>query len=61
MEPALTQHWVTTESPLAVSVALSHGALCHQGRFSERELALCAYWDKHPAEAWTHGLRNISI
>ncbi|WP_251070484.1 hypothetical protein [Streptomyces sp. ISL-96] len=56
---ALTPHWVTTESPLAMSVTLSHGALCHQGRFAERELALRTYWDKHPAEAWTHDLRNL--
>ncbi|MFJ8956500.1 hypothetical protein ACIRJL_10700 [Streptomyces sp. NPDC102383] len=56
---ALTPHWVTTESPLAMSVTLSHGGLCHQGRFSERELALRTYWDKHPDEAWMHDLRNV--
>ncbi|GAA2665515.1 hypothetical protein GCM10010400_27130 [Streptomyces aculeolatus] len=56
---ALTPHWVTTESPLAMSVTLSHGGLSHQGRFSDRELALRAYWDKNPAEAWTHDLRNV--
>ncbi|TQK44417.1 hypothetical protein FBY35_5921 [Streptomyces sp. SLBN-118] len=56
---ALTPHWVTTESALAMSVTLSHGGLCHQGRFSERELALRAYWDKNPGEAWTHDLRNV--
>ncbi|MFD9563239.1 hypothetical protein [Streptomyces sp. NPDC059994] len=56
---ALTPHWVTTESTLAMSVTLSHGGLCHQGSFSERELALRAYWDKNPGEAWTHDLRNV--
>ncbi|MFG2684389.1 hypothetical protein [Streptomyces sp. NPDC048392] len=56
---ALTPHWVTTESPLAMSVTLAHGGLCHQGRFSDRELALRAYWDKHPDEAWMHDLRNV--
>ncbi|WP_121746868.1 hypothetical protein [Streptomyces sp. E2N166] len=56
---ALTPHWVTTESSLAMSVTLSHGGLCHQGRFSDRELALRAYWDKNPAEAWTHDLRSV--
>ncbi|MFE6397531.1 hypothetical protein [Streptomyces alboflavus] len=56
---ALTPHWVTTTSALAMSITLSHGGLCHQGRFSERELALRAYWDKNPGEAWTHDLRNI--
>ncbi len=56
---ALTPHWVTTESALALSVTLSHGGLYHQGRFCERELALRAYWDKNPAEAWTHDLRNV--
>ncbi|MFE3097199.1 hypothetical protein ACFXG1_25635 [Streptomyces sp. NPDC059248] len=55
---ALTPHWVTTESRLAMSVTLAHGGLCHQGRFSRRERALRAYWDKHPGEAWTHDLRN---
>ncbi|MFK0014122.1 hypothetical protein [Streptomyces sp. NPDC091027] len=50
---ALTPHWVTTESPLALSVAISHGGLCHQGRYADRELALRSYWDKNPAEAWT--------
>lgn len=56
---ALTPHWVTTESPLAMSITLSHGGLSHQGRFSDRELALRAYWDKNPAEVWTHDLRNV--
>ncbi|SHN07803.1 hypothetical protein [Streptomyces yunnanensis] len=56
---ALTPHWVTTESALAMSITLSHGGLCHQGRYSERELALRAYWDKNPDEAWTHDLRNV--
>jgi hypothetical protein len=36
---------------LAMSVTLSHGGLCHQGRYAERELALRRYWDKHPDEA----------
>ncbi|MCX5431573.1 cupin-like domain-containing protein [Streptomyces sp. NBC_00257] len=53
---ALTPHWVTTESPLALSVTLAHGGLCHRGRFSERELALRTYWNKNPAEAWTQDL-----
>ncbi|WP_329053932.1 cupin-like domain-containing protein [Streptomyces violaceus] len=56
---ALTPHWVTTESALAMSVTLSHGGLSHQGLFSERELALRAYWDKNPSEAWMHDLRNV--
>ncbi|WP_328403982.1 hypothetical protein OHS70_34195 [Streptomyces sp. NBC_00390] len=56
---ALTPHWVTTGSALAMSVTFSHGGLCHQGRFCERELALRAYWDKNPGEAWTHDLRNV--
>ncbi|MFD5428240.1 hypothetical protein [Streptomyces sp. NPDC127084] len=56
---ALTPHWVTTESALAMSVTLSHGGLCHQGCFSERELALRAYWDENPDEAWVHDLRNV--
>jgi hypothetical protein len=56
---ALTPHWVTTESPLTMSVTLAHGGLCHQGRFSGRELALRAYWDSHPDEAWTHDHRNV--
>ncbi|MBH1932765.1 hypothetical protein I5Q34_00385 [Streptomyces sp. AV19] len=55
---ALTPHWVTTESPLALSITLAHGGLCHQGHYSERELALRAYWDDNPAEAWLHDLRN---
>lgn len=55
---ALTPHWVTTESPLAMSITLSHGGLCHHGRYSERELALRRYWDKHPEEAWLNDLRN---
>ncbi|EDY49519.1 hypothetical protein [Streptomyces clavuligerus] len=42
-----------------MSVTLSHGGLCHQGRFSERELALRSYWDKNPGEAWTHDLRHV--
>ncbi|MGW5481644.1 hypothetical protein [Streptomyces sp. NPDC004008] len=56
---ALTPHWVTTESQLAMSVTLSHGALCHQGRFTDRELALRAYWDRHPEEAWKLDLRHV--
>jgi hypothetical protein len=56
---ALTPHWVTTVSPLALSVTLSHGGLCHQGRYSEREMALRAYWDEHPAEAWTNDLKHV--
>ncbi|KUL23265.1 hypothetical protein [Streptomyces regalis] len=56
---ALTPHWVTTESPLAMSVTLSHGGLCHQGHFADRELALRAYWDRHPDEAWKLDLRNV--
>jgi hypothetical protein len=56
---ALTPHWVTTESTLAMSVTLSHGGLCRHGRFSEREAALRAYWDKHPGEAWRHDLRDV--
>lgn len=56
---ALTPHWVTTETPLAMSITVAHGLLCHQGRFSERELALRAYWDRHPDEAWTHDHRNV--
>ncbi|MBJ7000155.1 hypothetical protein JG491_08720 [Streptomyces sp. CRPSP2-6A1] len=56
---ALTPHWVTTESPVAMSVTLAHGGLCHQGRFSDRELALRAYWDRHPEEAWKLDLRNV--
>lgn len=56
---ALTPHWVTTESPLAMSVTLAHGGLCHQGRFADRELALRAYWDQHPDEAWKLDLRNV--
>jgi hypothetical protein len=35
-----------------MSVTLSHGGLCRQGLFSERELALRVYWDKNPSEAW---------
>ncbi|MCX5406186.1 hypothetical protein OHA37_20180 [Streptomyces sp. NBC_00335] len=50
---ALTPHWVTTESPLALSVALSHGGLSRRGRYADRELALRDHWDKNPAEAWT--------
>ncbi|MET9218664.1 hypothetical protein ABZX65_07760 [Streptomyces sp. NPDC003300] len=50
---ALTPHWVTTESPLALSVTLSHGGLCRRGSYSDRELALRDYWDRNPAEAWT--------
>ncbi|WP_340560175.1 hypothetical protein [Streptomyces sp. GSL17-111] len=56
---ALTPHWVTTESGLAMSVTLSHGGLCRQGHYSERELALRSYWDKNPDEAWTHDLSNV--
>ncbi|MFB7114026.1 hypothetical protein [Streptomyces sp. NPDC056291] len=56
---ALTPHWVTTESQLAMSVTLSHGGLCHQGRFAKRELALREYWDRHPEEAWKLDLRNV--
>lgn len=50
---ALTPHWVTTESPLALSVTLSHGGLCRRSRYADRELALRDHWDKNPAEAWT--------
>ncbi|MFF9980399.1 hypothetical protein [Streptomyces erythrochromogenes] len=50
---ALTPHWVTTESPLALSVTLSHGGLSRRGRYADRELALRDHWDKNPAEAWT--------
>ncbi|MET8630580.1 hypothetical protein ABZW30_43950, partial [Kitasatospora sp. NPDC004669] len=56
---ALTPQWDTTESALAMSVTLARGGLCHQGRFSERELALRAYWDENPTEAWMHDLRNV--
>ncbi|MFE2412775.1 hypothetical protein ACFXDE_30995 [Kitasatospora sp. NPDC059408] len=56
---ALTPQWDTTESALAMGVTLAHGGLCHQGLFSERELALRAYWDENPAEAWMHDLRNV--
>ncbi|TCR22916.1 hypothetical protein [Streptomyces sp. BK205] len=56
---ALTPHWVTTESPLAMSVTISHGGLCHRGRFAERELKLRAYWDEHPEELWKLDLRNV--
>lgn len=55
---ALTPHWVTAESALAMSVTLSHGGLCHQGRYAEREFALRRYWDEHPDEAWLRDLRN---
>ncbi|MGW3054425.1 hypothetical protein ACWC98_00645 [Streptomyces goshikiensis] len=50
---ALTPHWVTTESPLALSVTLSHGGLSRRGRYADRELALRDHWDKNPAEAWS--------
>ncbi|MER6313824.1 hypothetical protein ABT237_08665 [Streptomyces sp. NPDC001581] len=50
---ALTPHWVTTESPLALSVTVSHGGLSRRGRYADRELALRDHWDKNPAEAWT--------
>ncbi|MFI6575322.1 hypothetical protein ACIBFB_05940 [Nocardiopsis sp. NPDC050513] len=55
---ALTPHWVTSETPLSMSINLSHGALCHHGVYAEREVALRRYWDDHPAEAWLHDLRN---
>ncbi|WP_328436746.1 hypothetical protein OHA71_05665 [Streptomyces sp. NBC_00444] len=42
-----------------MSVTLAHGGLCHQGRFADRELALRAYWDQHPDEAWKLDLRNV--
>ncbi|MFJ1868211.1 hypothetical protein ACIOD1_26720 [Streptomyces sp. NPDC088097] len=50
---ALTPHWVTTESPLALSITLSHGGLSRRGRYADRELALRDHWDKNPAEAWS--------
>ncbi|MEU3096483.1 hypothetical protein ABZ690_17200 [Streptomyces sp. NPDC006967] len=55
----LTPHWVTAESPLTVSVNISHGGLTHQGRLAEREVALRRHWDEHPAEPWTSGLRHV--
>ncbi|MFC7306846.1 hypothetical protein ACFQVC_21765 [Streptomyces monticola] len=56
---ALTPHWVTTETPLAMSITLAHGGLCHQGQFSERELVLRSYWDEHPEKAWTRDLAHL--
>ncbi|MDJ0345631.1 hypothetical protein QMK19_25900 [Streptomyces sp. H10-C2] len=55
---ALTPHWVTGESPLSMSVTLSLGGLCHQGRYAAREIALRRHWDEHPEQAWLTDLRN---
>ncbi|MFF7472118.1 hypothetical protein [Streptomyces sp. NPDC008092] len=54
----LTPHWVTGESPLSMSVTLSHGGLTHQGDYAMRETALRRHWDRHPEQAWLTDLRN---
>jgi hypothetical protein len=54
----LTPHWVTTESPLAMSVTLSHGGLCLQGHYADRDAALRRNWDAHPEEPWLTDLHN---
>ncbi|MBY8884777.1 hypothetical protein K7472_07950 [Streptomyces sp. PTM05] len=54
----LTPHWVTSESPLAMSVTISHGGLCHQGCYAHRGAALRRHWDANPNEVWLTDLRN---
>lgn len=54
----LTPHWVRGESPLAMSLTISHGGLCHQGVYAQRETVLCRHWDAHPSEPWMTDLRN---
>jgi len=55
----LTPHWVSAESPLTMSLTISHGGLCYQGRYAPREVALRQHWDAHPHEPWVADLRNI--
>lgn len=54
----LTPHWVSAQSPLTMSLTLSHGGLCHQGLYAQREAALREHWDAHPREPWLTDLRN---
>ncbi len=54
----LTPHWVSSESRIAMSLTISHGGLCHQGRYAPREVALRRHWDAHPDEPWRTDLRN---
>lgn len=54
----LTPHWVSGETPLAMSLTISHGGLCHQGQYATREVALRQHWDRHPEEPWLNDLRN---
>lgn len=54
----LTPHWVTSESALSMSINLSHGGLCHHGRYADREIAVREHWDKNPEQAWRTDLRN---
>ncbi|MFI9208622.1 hypothetical protein ACIGW7_10805 [Streptomyces sp. NPDC053253] len=55
---ALTPHWVVADSPVTLSLNISHGGLARAGRFSERDSALRRHWDDHPGQAWLSGLRN---
>jgi hypothetical protein len=55
----LTPHWVSAETPLAMSLTISHGGLCHQGAYARREVALREHWDTRPHEPWITDLRNI--
>lgn len=54
----LTPHWVTGETPLAMSLTISHGGLCQQGRYAPRDVALRQHWDAQPDEPWLTDLRN---
>jgi hypothetical protein len=54
----LTPHWVNSETALSMSINISHGGLCHQGSYAEREQALRRHWDDHPEQPWMHDLRN---
>lgn len=54
----LAPHWVSAESQLTMSLTISHGGLCRQGVYAQRETVLRRHWETHPSEPWMTDLRN---
>jgi hypothetical protein len=54
----LTPHWVTADSPVAMSINISHGGLMRAGDIAMREQVLREHWDRNPSEAWLGAFRS---